>query len=169
MIPLDKKNVTGTRYKKSPAVKALEVLADEKAREKHPDMPPQYLAPRHYRDDTANGLTRCIIEWLRLNGHQAERINTTGRYIDRSKVFTDTLGHSRIIGSGRWIRTSGTRGSADISATVNGKAVKVEVKAGRDRQSKFQKEYQRQIEAAGGVYIIARSLEDFEDQIKKYL
>ena len=34
-----------------------------------------------YRDDNANALTRCVIDFLNLSGHMAERINCTGRYI----------------------------------------------------------------------------------------
>ena len=152
------------RYRKSPAVKQLEALANAKARERYPKMP--YLAPRKYRDDSANGLTKCVIHWLRLNGNQAERTSVTGRYLDRSKVVTDVLGRQRKIGTGKWIRTSGQRGSADISATVNGQAVKVEVKIGRDRQSKYQKAYQQTVEGAGGKYLIIQTFEQFLNELK---
>jgi hypothetical protein len=39
--------------------------------------------------------------------------------------------------------------------------VKIEVKIGRDRQSEAQVEYQRQVEAAGGVYVIAKTFDGF--------
>lgn len=45
--------------------------------------------------------------------------------------------------------------------TANGKAVKIEIKIGRDRQSEAQKRYQEQIERAGGLYVIATSFEQF--------
>ena len=60
-----------------------------------------------------------------------------------------------------WVKGNGKDGTADISATFNGISVKVEVKAGNDRQSDAQKEYQRRIEAAGGIYIIARNFDGF--------
>ncbi len=140
----------------------LESLAMENARTKHPGMP--YLAPRTYRDDTANGLTKCIIDFLRLRGHQAERISCTGRYIDNSKVVTDCLGFKRRIGSGRWIPGSMQRGTADISATILGLSVKVEVKIAKDGQSDKQREYQIQVEQSSGIYIIANSFQHFLDQ-----
>ena len=54
-------------------------------------------------------------------------------------------------------------GSADISATIAGLSIKIEVKNSNtgDRQSQAQKLYQQGIEQAGGVYIIATSLAQF--------
>jgi hypothetical protein len=58
---------------------------------------------------------------------------------------------------------TGTRGTADISATIAGKSVKIEVKIGSDRQSPAQHEYQKAVEQAGGIYFIASSFEQFMD------
>lgn len=148
-----------SRYRKSNAVKLLEAIADQAARTKYPNVP--YLAPRTFRDDTANRLTQCVIDFLRLSGHQAERVSTTGRMIDRRQTFEDVTGRSRTIGRATWIPGTGTNGSADISATIAGKSVKIEVKFGPDRQSQAQKDYQQAIETAGGVYFIARTFDHF--------
>ena len=32
-----------------------------------------------YKDDTANGLTKCIVDWINFNGGYANRINTQGQ------------------------------------------------------------------------------------------
>jgi hypothetical protein len=149
------------RYQKPQAVKELEELADIANAKAHPQTPEKYLAKSKYRDDTANGLTRCIIDYLHYKGWQAERINTTGVPIDKRRLVTDVLGHSRTIGSVEWRKSGGTVGSADISATIQSKAVKIEVKIGHDRQSPAQREYQRQIEQAGGLYFIARDFTSF--------
>lgn len=93
---------------------------------------------------TANRLTQLIMNFLKWHQHQAERINTMGRMVN-----------------GRYIPTTGTKGSADISATIHGRSVKIEVKVGRDRQSEHQKKYQQDIERAGGVYIIANNFDQF--------
>ena len=148
-------------YKKPQAVKELEELADIENQRKHPNMPVKYLAKSTYRDDTANGLTRCIIDFIRFNGGQAERINTTGIPIDTRREVTDIMGHRRTIGSVQWRPSGATVGSADISATIRGRAVKIEVKVGRDTQSDAQRQYQASIEAAGGIYYIARDFESF--------
>lgn len=149
------------RYKKSEAVKLLESLADEAARKRYPNTPLHYLAPRTFRDDTANGLTNCIIQFLQLSGHQAERINSTGRRIDTRTTFCDVVGFERSIINTHWIPGTGTNGTADISATISGRSVKVEVKIGADRQSQAQKDYQKAIEAAGGIYIVASTFAGF--------
>jgi len=148
-------------YKKPQAVKELEELADIENQRKHPNMPAKYLAKSTYRDDTANGLTRCIIDFVRFNGGQAERINTTGIPIDTRREVTDIVGHRRTIGSVQWRPSGGTVGSADISATIGGRSVKIEVKIGRDRQSEAQRQYQASIEAAGGLYFVAKDFSSF--------
>lgn len=123
-------------------------------------MQPSYVPRNVFNDTTANGLTKCIITWLNINGWQAERISTTGRYIDSSKVVTDVMGNRKKIGSGKYIKGSGTNGSADISATIKGLSVKIEVKM-KDKQSDAQIKYQQAIERAGGIYFIARDFCDF--------
>jgi hypothetical protein len=124
-------------------------------------MRPDYVAKKIYIDKTANGLTTAIIAWINLNGYQAERISTTGRWIDNSKIVTDVLGNRKKIGSGKYIKGTGTNGSADISATIKGKSIKIEVKIGKDRQSEAQIKYQQMIEKAGGIYFIAKNFNEF--------
>lgn len=148
------------RYIKPQAVRDLEELADIANAKAHPQFA-KYAPKAKYRDDNANGLTRCIIDFIRLNGWQAERINTTGVPIDRRRQVTDVLGHTRTIGSVEWRKGGGTVGSADISATINGRSVKIEIKAGRDRQSQAQRQYQAALEQAGGVYYIAKDFTSF--------
>ncbi len=159
--PSSKTKIQKKPYRKSSAVKELEALANAAARKKFPEIPQEWLAPRKYRDDSANGLTKCIIDFLKFKGYQAERINNTGRLIDNQKTFTDVIGRKRTIGHKRWIKGTGTKGTADISATIAGRSVKIEVKYGRDRQSKAQREYQNQVQQAGGIYTIATTFEQF--------
>lgn len=154
----DNKNI---RYIKSKAVKALEQLADQAAREKYPMIKPEWLAPRKYRDDSANALTKCVIDFLRLKGWQAERISNTGRPVDGRKSFVDVMGNTRSIGRMTWIKGTGTKGTADISATVAGKSLKIEIKYGSDRQSPAQKQYQADVEKSGGIYLIVRDFAGF--------
>jgi hypothetical protein len=158
-----------TRYSKPPEIKHLEAMADEAARRKNPNTPPSWLAPRKYRDDTANALTKAILDFLRLEGWQAERVSNTGRPINGTKTFTDVVGNRRTIGTVQWIPGTGTKGTADISATIAGRSVKIEVKIGRDRQSNHQLQYQRDIEAAGGTYYIAKDFPTFVTWYKSFV
>lgn len=128
---------------------------------KAPDMPPAYIIATKFKDNNANALTQCVIKWIQLNGGQAERIGNTGRLIDNRKVVTDCLGQRKTIGSSQWIKGSGTNGTADISATIRGRAVKIEIKYGSDKQRPEQKQYQEQVERAGGIYMIVRCFDEF--------
>jgi hypothetical protein len=148
-------------------LKELSLLKQSIDAKKYPNMPLDYIPLFKYTDKTANGLTRCIIDYLTLHGYQAERISTTGRMVDNTKNYTNVLGITKQIGSKKWIKGSGTKGSADISATIKGKSVKIEVKIGKDRQSEHQKAYQQSIENSGGLYLIATSFEQFINNITK--
>lgn len=81
--------------------------------------------------------------------------------MDRRREVTDILGRTRTIGSIEWRPSGSTKGSADISATIGGRSVKIEVKIGKDRQSEAQRRYQAAIEQAGGLYYIARDFTEF--------
>jgi hypothetical protein len=157
-------NIKEKRIKsqKSDGIKKLKELAMTHSRTKYPDMPEyaRYIKP--YSDKTANQLTRAIIDFLRFSGWQSERINCTGKMIDNTKVITDTLGDKRSIGSVKWLPTSGQKGTADVSATINGRSVKIEIKM-KDRQSLDQKRYEEQVIRAGGLYWLVRSFEEFLD------
>ena len=154
------------RYSKPQSIKQLESELMRLKRLKYPSIPAECLAPITHTDKTANGLTKAIIAFIQLNGGQSERINTMGRPVDRRKVYTDTVGLTRTIGSVEWIPGTGTKGSADISATIKGKSVKIEVKIGADRQSEAQRKYQQDIEQAGGLYFIAKDFTSFVEWYK---
>lgn len=138
------------RYIKPQSIKDLETSIFDAKVKKYKNIPIELLVKPSYTDKTANGLTKCICDFIRINAGQAERISTTGRPIDRRQTYTDVVGFTRQIGSVEWIPGTTTPGSADISATIKGHSVKIEVKIGRDSQSAAQKVYQLNIERAGG-------------------
>ena len=157
-------------------MKALERLKELKikdSRDKYPSVPDYAVPVPKYSDNSANGLTTCIKDFLNLSGHHAERINTMGRMIDNRKQVTDAIGRKRTIGSMKYIPTTGTKGSADIhseiNVMINGQkipvAVKWEVKIGKDRQSKDQKEYESKV----GNYFIVKSFDDFYEKYCEFI
>jgi hypothetical protein len=149
-------------------IEHLRQLKLAKTKEMYPNVPDIALPKIEYNDKSANGLTKCVVDFLNLSGHQAERINTMGRMIDNRKQVTDVIGRTKTIGSAKYIPTTGTKGSADISATIFGRSVKIEVKYAKDRQSQAQKDYQAMIERAGGQYWIVKTFEDFYDKFKTF-
>ena len=61
-------------------------------------------------------------------------------------------------------------GSADISGIVKGGIrLEIECKTGLARQTKEQELFQHMIERLGGIYILARSVEQTCDQLQKIL
>lgn len=145
------------------ALDRLRKLALKVKRGKYPNVPEYALPAPKYNDKTANGLTECIIDFIRLRGMQAERISCEGKVIDTRKTTRDVVGNLKTVGSIRRVRTSAQVGTADISATIRGRSVKIEVKIGNDCQSPDQKAYQGDIEKAGGLYVIAKTFQGFYD------
>ena len=116
-----------------------------------------YIPLSNWKDDSANALTQCITAFINFSGFQAERINTMGVYREGKKI---QVGENTRQLKGTWTPSTSTKGSADISATIRGRSVKIEVKQ-KDKQSEVQKQYQQSIEKAGGVYMIFRNFDDF--------
>jgi hypothetical protein len=103
-----------------------------------------WSAPKFPKVATANGLTQFIINFLNWNGHRATRISSSGRQV-----------------AGKWIYGTTRKGSADISATIKGRSVMIEVKVGKDRPSPDQLKEQAKERAAGGLYEFCRTPEEF--------
>ena len=51
-------------------------------------------------------------------------------------------------------------GLPDIQAVKDGRTIYIEIKRPGGRQSPGQKKFQQELEAAGGIYIIAREVDD---------
>lgn len=69
------------------------------------------------------------------------------------------------VAPGKRIIRFGLPGMADIGGIYQGRHVEIEVKAPRGRQSVQQQRWQRAVERAGGVYILARSPQEALDAL----
>jgi len=92
----------------------------------------------------ANGLTQAIVKFLLWNGHRATRISSSGRMI-----------------KGKYIPGATRRGASDISATIFGKSVQLEIKIGADKPSEYQLREQELERKAGGVYEFIHNFDQF--------
>lgn len=121
-----------------------------------------------YSDTTTSGLTKCIIDWLQFNGHYANRINTQGqarvKKIPRYSIFSGKIEYTDKV---EYTKGTTARGTPDIDAIINGMAVKIEVKAGKDKIRDEQIVQGEKIQAAGGIYYIARNMPEFVEWYKK--
>jgi hypothetical protein len=140
----------------------LRALEIQQLKTKYPSMRPELIPLTDWKDTSANGLTKCIMFWINALGGQAERISSQGQYREgkKIKVGTGEIQYEKQL-PGKWTPGQSTKGTADISATIRGRSVKIEVKYGNDKQSDAQKQYQEAIEKAGGTYIIAKTFDDF--------
>lgn len=134
-------------------LKELSKLANELKAEKHPDVPSFALVKKAFKDATANELTKTIIfdmYWVREG--LAYRINNGAIYDTKRQVYRKGVQR---------------KGVPDIIGIINGRFIGIEVKIGRDRQSADQKEVEKEINEAGGVYFIAKNYDDYLEKIAK--
>jgi len=107
--------------------------------------------------DKANGLTTFICNFLNWSGHRATRISSSGRLIDAPQRQPSGIS----LTTKKWIPGSTRKGTADISATINGRSVMIEIKVGRDRPSEYQISEQERERRAGGVYEFIHDPDEF--------
>ena len=106
---------------------------------------------------TGNGLNRFALMFLKYMGHRATRVNVAGRLVEKSTktesgaVFMDKT----------WLSSSTRKGSADVSATINGRSCMFEGKAGKDKPRPEQLREQELERKAGGIYEFFNSAEQF--------
>lgn len=110
-------------------------------------------------------LENKILEYLSLKGIWAFKIKTMGTFDPRTGTFRR---HSK------WYK----RGVSDILGIYNGKFLAIEVKAPKETSmdgtkkqagqlSSHQKSFLKEVEEQGGIGIVARSIDDLEQALKK--
>ncbi|WP_265499592.1 VRR-NUC domain-containing protein [Paracoccus beibuensis] len=80
-------------------------------------------------------------------------------YAGRSIWWTNDTGVAKSMDGKRTI-SFGLKGSPDILGCLGGRFIGIEVKTESGKQREAQAKFQKAFERAGGVYIIARSVED---------
>jgi len=103
-----------------------------------------YVPPVYPQVAKSNGLTQFIVKFLTWSGHRATRVNVSGRMV-----------------KGKYIPSSTRKGSSDISATVRGKSVMIEIKVGKDKPRPDQLREQELERKAGGIYEFCSTPEQF--------
>jgi hypothetical protein len=135
---------------------ALEELSErvyEAKQKKYPNVPRHALSRHRYTANSANELTDCVLTWLSVKGHYCSRIQCQGQYQPKLGIFTPST-----------VR----RGIGDILAIVSGQTIMIEIKYGRDQQSKYQKQTELDVKQSGGVYLTVRSFDGFIYWYKKF-
>lgn len=96
------------------------------------------------KQELERDIQKSIIDYLRVKKIFHYKNSTIGIY----KKSTDSYIPSQSVGS------------PDIICVIDGKYVGIEVKRPKGIQSESQKEFQKNLERAGGRYILARSIDD---------
>jgi len=95
---------------------------------------------------------------------QAEILLAVGGRPD-CRIWRNNTGVGRTLSGQRVIRF-GLVGSADLLGILRGgRFLAVEVKTAKGRQSEAQRNFQRMVEAMGGVYVLARDVQTVIDVI----
>lgn len=111
-----------------------------------------YSPPKMPVISKANGLTNFIINYINWMGYRATRISSTGRKV-----------------GDKWIKGTTRRGTADISATIQGRSLMIEIKVGKDKPSEHQLKEQAKERAAGGSYEFCHNVEEFFEIFDSFL
>ena len=116
-----------------------------------------YFKPKMPDCRTANGLTQAIVKFILWNGYRATRIASSGRIVKSP----ERQASGTILQTAKYIPGSTRKGTADISATIKGKSVMIEIKVGNDRPSPEQLREQELERNAGGCYEFIGTFEEF--------
>lgn len=103
-----------------------------------------YFTPKMPDVNKSNGLTLAIVNFLLWSGHRATRVSSAGRVV-----------------KGKYIPGATRKGAADISATVHGKSLMLEIKIGSDKPSEYQLREQSLERKAGGEYLFVKNFDEF--------
>ncbi len=91
-------------------------------------------------------LEKSIMQWLELQG-------------DRILATTINCGHIKTANGGLFRATS-RNGVPDIEVIYKGRYIGLECKAGKNKQSSHQIEFERRCISAGGIYKVVYSLDE---------
>jgi len=132
------------------AITELKTMYLRDHKQRYPSLPdPARVAPT-YTDKTANGLTKCILDYLRLKGAFVSRLNNQGVYDKKLQ---------------RYRKGMNRRGLPDILATYQGKSLFIEVKAKNDKLSESQEKIKIEQENSDGLYYTSHNFSDTKQWI----
>jgi hypothetical protein len=118
--------------------------------------------PKKKKSSPANQLTSDIMDYLLEFNCAVARINTTG-------IYDEKLGRYRKSGSTNGVEDINCTYPLSVKGTTIGLTIAIEVKIGKDVMSNDQKKRKQRIEIAGGIYIVAKELQQFKDELEMNL
>jgi hypothetical protein len=101
-----------------------------------------------YEDESANGLLKCIHDFIFYQGGYVNRISTVGMM-------------RKIRGEMKWCKGNSNKGAPDLRFIFQGKSGDIEIKTGRDKMSEAQEKEMQRITRAGGLAFVAKDFASF--------
>lgn len=125
-----------------------------------PSMNPNYIIETKFKETCANDIEKAIEKFAIMAGFLAERTKTVGRKMP-AKVIQTAHG-TLTVSKEKFVTSTSRKGSSDMKLLIPEIGyVACEIKYGKDTQKDNQKEYQRDVEKNGGIYIIVKTFEEF--------
>ena len=154
----------------------LRQLIEQDNEIKHPLVPPHARVVNTFNtvSNKESKQLKRIAKFLNLIGGCSAEIRVTRGErkvtgVEKIDFYTGKVSGQTVT----WSKGTGIKGESDITSIIRGKAVYIELKRiyknGKDRQSKAQKDFQAEKEAAGALYWIVSSYEDFYLQFFNYI
>ena len=98
---------------------------------------------------------------MKLKISEKDLQKTTIEYLIAKRIFHYRNNSGAFKRDGHFYRFGAT-GSPDIVAVINGQYVGLEIKGTGGKQSEHQREFQENLEAAGGRYLLISELNDLD-------
>jgi len=96
-------------------------------------------------------IQRAVLDYLAAKKIFAYRSQSVGVWDSKKGVY----------------RTSGVKGVPDITCIIDGKYIGIEVKTPRGKLSPAQEEFSDRIVEAGGIYLVAHSVDELESDLQE--
>lgn len=124
-----------------------------------PSIPANYILGTKFQEKNANNVEKAIERFASIVGFLAERTKVQGRKMDAT--YKDTALGRLTVSKAKFVTSTGRKGSSDMKLVIQGQYIACEIKFGKDTQKVDQKKYQADVERNGGLYIVAKTFEDF--------
>lgn len=117
-----------------------------------------YFPPEYPDVKKANGLTNAITKYINWMGYRATRINVAGRLVEGTEKQPES---GTVLKVKKFMKSTTRKGTADISSTIDGRSLMIEIKVGKDTPSPAQLKEQDKERRAGGAYEFIHDMDEF--------
>lgn len=145
---------------KSKSLKTLKQMAVEYKKYQAPYKPEHLITTKNYSDKNEAELRKSMKDFFFFLGGISEKVRNQGVEVKTKKQQVHHFDGQRQVDGTKKVPSGQFPGTSDQHTIVHSVHPKMEIKIGRDYQSPEQKEYERRVIKAGGLYVIVKSFDD---------